>query len=101
MSLVQEAITLITTGFELHAASASDLQSPVSLGEEQGAFVLQTTDDLQRFTHATHAVMLFRQLVGRAGLSNAVGDVRYQAMFPQGSSLGWTPIPVRALPSLG
>lgn len=93
MSLVQEAITLITTGFDLRAHSAKDLQSPVSLGEEQGAFVIQTMDTLQRFSQATHAVIGFRQLVGRAGLSNAVGDVRYQAMFPQGSSLGWTPIP--------
>lgn len=93
MNLVQEAIILITTGFDLRATSAKDLQSPVSLGEEQGAFVIQTADDQQRFLHATHAVISFRQLVGRTGLSNAVGDVRYQALFPQGSSLDWTPIP--------
>ena len=98
MSLVQEAITLLTTGFDLRATSAKDLQSPVSLGEAQGAFIIQTADDQQRFSHATHAVMRFRRLVGRAGLSNAVGEVRYQAMFPQGSSLGWPPIPVRTLP---
>ena len=98
MNLVQEAITLLTTGFDLRATSAKDLQSPVSLGEEQGAFIIQTTDDQQRFSHATHAVISFRRLVGRAGLSNAVGDVRYQALFPQGSSLGWTPIPCWPLP---
>ena len=101
MSLVQEAITLLTTGFDLRATSAKDLLSPVSLEEEQGAFVIQTADDQQRFNQVTHAVIRFRHLVGRAGLSNAVGEVRYQAMFPQGSSLGWPPIPVQPLSRSG
>ena len=94
MSLIQEAIALISTGFEIRAASADDLSSTISLGEEQGEFVINTSGNFQRFHHAAHAVISFRHLVGRAGLSNAVGDVRYQAMFPRGSSLGWAPIPV-------
>ena len=101
MSLVQEAITLLTTGFDLRAAAANDLHSPVSLGADKGAFVIQTADKLQRFSHAAQAVIGFRALVGRTGLSNAVGEVRYQALFPQGSSLGWAPIPFGSLSRIG
>ncbi|MFT5679440.1 MAG: hypothetical protein ACI8RZ_000344 [Myxococcota bacterium] len=94
MSLIHEAIAMITTGFQIKAPLADDLNSTIMLEEEQGAFVLHTAGDFQRFDQATHAVISFRHLVGRAGLSNAVGDVRYQAMFPRGSSLSWSPIPM-------
>jgi hypothetical protein len=96
MSLIQEAIALLTDGFQIQAP-ATDLSHTIVLAAEQGEFVLHTADDHQRFHHAAHAVISFRHLVGRAGLSNAVGDVRYQAMFPRGSSLGWSPIPFASL----
>lgn len=96
MSLIHEAIAMLTTGFQIRAPSSDDLTSTIMLERAHDAFVLHTAGNFQRFDQAAHAVISFRHLVGRAGLSNAVGDVRYQAMFPRGSSLGWSPIPMRS-----
>ena len=96
MSLIQEAITLISTGFEIQAPSTNNLHSTIHLKADRGEYVLHTAHERQRFPHAAQAVLSFRHLVGRSGLSNAVGDVRYQALFPTGSSLGWAPIPMTA-----
>jgi len=94
MSLIHEAVVMLSAGIPIRAPAADDLTSTITLERTQGAFVLHAAGNPQRFDQAVHAVISFRRLVGPAGLSNAVGDVRYQAMFPQGSSLGWSPIPV-------
>lgn len=102
MSLIQEAIALISTGYQIKAPAATDLSSIISLRQAHaGAYILHTASADQHFDQATHAVLSFRQLVGRSGLSNAVGDVRYQALFPRGSSLGWPPIPFRQVANSG
>ena len=94
MSIIHEAITLISTGYTLQSVATTDLQSRVTLGQEHGEFVLLSPETPQRFDRADRAVLCFRQIVGRSGLSNAVGDFRYRLLFPQGSSLDWPPIPV-------
>ena len=94
MSLIHEAVVMLSAGIPIRAPAADDLTSTITLERSQDTFVLHTAGDPQRFAQAVHAVISFRHLVGPAGLSNAIGDVRYQAMFPQGSSLGWSPIPM-------
>ena len=102
MSLIHEAVALLTNGHRIQAPASSNLSNIISLHQVRaGEYILHTTSTDQRFIQATHAVLSFRQLVGRAGLSHAVGELRYQALFPSGSSLGWPSIPFPKVASSG
>jgi len=47
------------------------------------------------FDEPQDALLSFLDHVGETGLVRAVGAARYSHLFPLGSSLGWTPIPLQ------
>ena len=48
----------------------------------------------RRFERVYQALRAFERLVGRNGLARAISEHRYAHLFPQGSSLSWSSIPL-------
>ena len=98
MGLLSDAIALLQNGKALQALAVSDDEPPLVLkAAADGWYLLHDAamgDSARRFQRPASAVRTFYRLVGASGLSRAVAGHRYRAMFPDGSSLEWPPIPL-------
>ncbi|MEL6342098.1 MAG: hypothetical protein AAFV53_03125 [Myxococcota bacterium] len=101
MSLLHDAIDMITSGHALQAAAQMDGNPTLTLTPHVDGGYLLTGDaentPPRRFTQPVSAVRTFYRLVGTNGLAGAIASYRYRALFPCGSSLEWPPIPLAAI----
>ncbi len=95
--LWEEAIDLLVSGRTLSVKGAEALVRLVALPPEAepDRYQLEVFNQKpRRFKRVYQALRSFERLVGRNGLARAISEHRYAHLFPIGSSLNWSSVPL-------